>query len=1192
MKFNSEHKFHHRKSEMKEMMTQSNSHSTHLLSVTCNPSRVLINVLACLLLLALPMGAGAQTIHLSYGQQTLGTYAEPSGIVIDKNDVITVADVNGLHGENNYFTEVTGSAVNGVAVDWNRNLFTVLGNNLTLSNHLTEFSPGCYIDSCSTQLSTQNLSNISGMAVNNSGSVFVSSGASVYVISSPYSTKLPLPQPPNTIGKMGQNLNNPGGLAVDANGNLWVADAGPNPYVTPGLGQLYEVTAASNYTATGSMIATIGGNPSAVAITGSGNFYITDSITGLAWELYPDGSSRTLGGGFVNPIGVAVDSRNNVFVLDTKPSGSLILGTLYEVFGDEGDFGSVIMGRVNGQAVSNTHSLYFYFDEGGTLGAITALTGGATGLDFTIASTSTCIAGHTYAAGQECTVDVTFGPQLSAGLRKGALVIKNASGTVIATTYLHGIGVAAQVSFLPGTKSTLGGGFNMPIGVAVDGKGNIFVADAANNAVKEILAPSYTTVNTLGSGFLNPQGIAVDGAGNVLVADTGNSEIKQILAAGGYTTVNKLASGSFGGPMGVAVDGSGNVFVSDGDNNAVKEILAPGYTTVNTLASGLSFPAGVAVDGIGNVYVADSGDNKVFKLDYADPPTLSFATPTAAGTVDSTDGEQTATVQNIGNQPLTFGNIFTSSYVGGIPQKSSSFTIDSSASTACASTLAAGTSCTLSVGFDPTGAGASISGWLWVQNNTLVNEYYSPSNYPYQQINLQGSGGPQTINFPNPGPVTYGVAPITLAATASSGLAVSYNLVSGPAQLNGNTLTITGAGSVTVQANQAGNSTYSPAPTASVTITVNQATPTVTFTGAPASAKFQSQFMISATTNASTAAVITASGACTIAGTTVTMTASTGMCSLNAAWAADANYLAGNATQSTTASPGTPIAPTVAFTGAPVSAAYKSTFVVSATTNASTAAVITASGSCTIAGATVTITKSTGTCSLKAAWPADTNYIAATATQSTTATGIPPYLSTSTLAFGNEGVGVPSASRTVYVYNYTGSPVNAQIPASTGPFAVAGGTNCPNLAANATCNFTVTFTPPSTGVVPATPLNVVVGGVTTLPLTATGAGVTAALTLSPTTVNFGVAGVGTTKTAGFTLYNYTGSTATINSITTGMAVYAVGPDNCTGQTLGVDKSCSFTVGFTPATAGATGPVLLTVNSTAGTPTATLTGTGK
>jgi hypothetical protein len=87
----------------------------------------------------------------------------------------------------------------------------------------------------------------------------------------------------------------------------------------------------------------------------------------------------------------------------------------------------------------------------------------------------------------------------------------------------------------------------------------------------------------------------------------------------------------------------------------------------------------------------------------------------------------------------------------------------------------------------------------------------------------------QTINFPNPGPVNYGVAPITLTASATSGWPIAYSLISGPATLAGNVLTITGAGSVVVQADQSGNTEYSAAASVQDTITVNPEATTVTW---------------------------------------------------------------------------------------------------------------------------------------------------------------------------------------------------------------------------------------------------------------------------------------------------------------------------------------------------------------------------
>ncbi len=185
-------------------------------------------------------------------------------------------------------------------------------------------------------------------------------------------------------------------------------------------------------------------------------------------------------------------------------------------------------------------------------------------------------------------------------------VAVDGSGNVFVADTGHN---AVKVILQTGAINTLGTGFSDPNGVAVDGSGNVFVADTGNNAVKEILAAGgYTTVTTLGNGFSGPYGVAVDGSGNVFVADTGHSAVKEILAAGGYTTVNTLGSG-FSSPDSVAVDGSGNVFVADSGNNAVKEILAAGgYATIRTLGSGFSNPNGVALDAGGNVFVADTGN--------------------------------------------------------------------------------------------------------------------------------------------------------------------------------------------------------------------------------------------------------------------------------------------------------------------------------------------------------------------------------------------------------------------------------------------------------------------------------------------------------------------------------------------------------------------------------------------------------
>jgi pimeloyl-ACP methyl ester carboxylesterase len=95
-------------------------------------------------------------------------------------------------------------------------------------------------------------------------------------------------------------------------------------------------------------------------------------------------------------------------------------------------------------------------------------------------------------------------------------------------------------------------------------------------------------------------------------------------------------------------------------------------------------------------------------------------------------------------------------------------------------------------------------------------------------VSLTVGAASQAIAFTQPSsPVVYGVSPIALSATSSSGLKVSFSVVSGPAKVSGSTLTITGAGTIVVAANQPGNSKYTAAAQVTETVVVNQATPTV-----------------------------------------------------------------------------------------------------------------------------------------------------------------------------------------------------------------------------------------------------------------------------------------------------------------------------------------------------------------------------
>lgn len=200
--------------------------------------------------------------------------------------------------------------------------------------------------------------------------------------------------------------------------------------------------------------------------------------------------------------------------------------------------------------------------------------------------------------------------------------------TVIVST-LAGSGSAGNID---GTGTAAS--FNLPRGVAVDGSGNVYVADGNNNAIRKITPAGV--VSTLASSFSNPIGVAVDSSGNVYVADSGNNEIRKITPAGVVSTlagtgfqgnangIGPLASFYF--PRGVAVDSSGNVYVSDSNNNEIRKITPGGL--VSTLAgsgsagnsdgsgtaASFSDPYGIAVDSSGNVYVADSNNSEIRKI--------------------------------------------------------------------------------------------------------------------------------------------------------------------------------------------------------------------------------------------------------------------------------------------------------------------------------------------------------------------------------------------------------------------------------------------------------------------------------------------------------------------------------------------------------------------------------------------------
>jgi streptogramin lyase len=208
---------------------------------------------------------------------------------------------------------------------------------------------------------------------------------------------------------------------------------------------------------------------------------------------------------------------------------------------------------------------------------------------------------HLSAANQSgtgsATVIFTFDAN-SGATRTGTLTI--AGQTVTVTQAGSGYVAINQVTTL------VSSGLSGPHGVAVDGLGNVYIADSGHNAIKEWVAASNTVITLASSGLASPWGVAVDGGGNVYIADTLNNAIKKWLASS--NTVTTPVSSGLAHPYGVAVDGSGNVYIADTANKAIKEWVAASNTVITLVSSGLYNPFGVAVDGSGNVYIDDTAD--------------------------------------------------------------------------------------------------------------------------------------------------------------------------------------------------------------------------------------------------------------------------------------------------------------------------------------------------------------------------------------------------------------------------------------------------------------------------------------------------------------------------------------------------------------------------------------------------------
>jgi len=932
-------------------------------------SAFLLGILAALHLLAGP-AANAQTAHFAWEQKVIASSTSAAQVTPDKYGNLWVAMPGGGIVEE---IEAVGgiippsptirswstslSSPTGVAVDSSGDVFVANSGSGTVIEMaaVAGVVPDSPTVSVLTVFTSPDIP--TALSVDSSGDVYVAASDAVYelvavggsVPSSP--TVVTLPNPANAA---------PMGVAADSGGNVYVAD-----YFN---GTVYEVPLG--YVDSSSIVMLGGGfgAPSGVAVDGSGNAFVADTSKTVV-EKIPTGCSISacvipLGSGFSGPSGVGVDLNGNVFLSD---AGNTDVQEL--------ELPLVSLGGQNIGSASATHTLTFTFDSGGSVGAPAVATMGAAGKDFADTTTGTCNTNgtsHTYGAGDTCTVIVTFAPQ-HPGKRWGAVLLEDNSGNVLATAHLAGTGIGPQINFQPGMQSSLGGsfGFAAPSGVAVDGGGNLFVADTVNSAVEEVLfASGYSAVNALGGSFAfsAPSGVAVDGSGNLFVADPGNSTVEELTLASGYGTVTVLGGGyAFSGPSGVAVDGAGNLYVADTGNNAIEELpVASGYTTVNPLGGSYSFsgPSGVAVDDAGNIYVADTGNNAVEELTFAS----GFATVNALG--GSFSSPSAVALDGIGDVFVAAGG---NTVVGEIPLGCNS--------ASCVISLGSGFSALAGVAVD---GGGNV--YVADTGNNAIKEIDLTDalslNFASTGVSATSTDSPQTVTVVNDGnaaltlsgltvptdfPLVVGGGDCTSSSSLTSGSSCTLPIDFSPTQL-GSPL---GESLVLTDNNLNGTAVTE---TISLSGTAIQGTPGISISNLPASGIYGGSFAAAISYSGDGTASITSStlSICTVSGTTVNYVG-VGTCSLTANATAGTNYTAvtGDA-QTFSISQATP---TITISNIPGGAIYGGAFTPTIVYNGdgNASVVSNTSSNCTVVSGAVHFNK-VGTCSLTATATETANY--------------------------------------------------------------------------------------------------------------------------------------------------------------------------------------------------------------------------
>lgn len=478
-------------------------------------------------------------------------------------------------------------------------------------------------------------------------------------------------------------FNFPAGLAVDAAGNVYVADHGSSTVRkidSGGTVTTYAGSGGITGAADGALNVARFDHPAALSLDAAGDLYVIDtsnqtvrkiSISGgvvstLAGSPGQGGKADGAGSSarFFYPFGIAVTGTGTVYVADTGNhsirtvaaggSVSTLAGAVGLTGVADGVGGEALFAYPAGLAVDASGTLYIADHNNHTVRKLAA--GGAV----TTLAGSAGISGSADGQGSAARFNGLTGVAVDGAgnvyvADAGNSTIRKVTAAGTVTTFAGAAGVAGSANGTGGAAR-----FNAPQGLAVDGAGNVYVADTNNSTIRKISpagvvttlagAPGQVGAND-GAGssarFNGPYAVAVDGAGNVYVADFFNATIRKIDAGGTVSTLAGFAgqvgatdgTGSaarFNQSYALAVDAAGNVFVADTYNRSIRKISAGGsVTTLNGPLARFYYPQGIAVDASGNLYVADGDNQAIVKALLVTPPVIATQPTNQSGAIGS-----------------------------------------------------------------------------------------------------------------------------------------------------------------------------------------------------------------------------------------------------------------------------------------------------------------------------------------------------------------------------------------------------------------------------------------------------------------------------------------------------------------------------------------------------------------------------